>query len=132
VVVAYTGAGSYGVGWVAIGLLNPRPLRTAAAVWSTLAANYGVKLVVRRDRPSEAGAMTRHPRSSSFPSSHAAMSAAAAVVLSDAGPSLAPLWGALAAAMCLSRLYVGAHHVSDVAAGAVLGTVAGMLTVRST
>jgi membrane-associated phospholipid phosphatase len=34
--------------------------------------------------------------------------------------------------MCLSRLYVGAHHVSDVAAGAVLGTVAGMLTVRST
>jgi undecaprenyl-diphosphatase len=132
VVVAYTKSGSYGVGWVAIGLLNPRPLRTAAAVWSTLAANYGVKLVARRDRPSEAGAMTMHPRSSSFPSSHAAMSAAAAVVLSDARPSLAPLWGALAAAMCLSRLYVGAHHVSDVAAGAVLGTVAGMLTVRST
>ena len=69
--------------------------------------------------------MIRLPSSSSFPSSHAAMSTAAAIVLSEARPELVPLWAALAGAMCLSRLYVGAHHAGDVAAGVALGAVTG-------
>ena len=40
------------------------------------------------------------------------MSTAAAIVLSQARPQLAPVWAALAGAMCLSRLYVGAHHAT--------------------
>jgi membrane-associated phospholipid phosphatase len=100
-------------------------------VWGTLAVNYGVKRIVRRDRPLEAAALTRHPSSPSFPSSHAAMSAAAAVVLADARPSLTALWALLAAAMCASRLHVGAHHTSDVVGGALLGTATGMLSVRA-
>jgi len=124
-VVAYTTAGNHGLGWVALGLTQPRPLRTAVTVWGTLAANYGVKLAVRRERPAAADALIRLPSSSSFPSSHAAMSTAAAIVLSEARPQLAPLWAALAAAMCLSRLYVGAHHAGDVAAGVAVGTLTG-------
>jgi membrane-associated phospholipid phosphatase len=104
---------------------QPRPLRTAVAVWGTLAANYGVKLAVDRERPAAADAMIQLPSSSSFPSSHAAMSTVAAIVLSQARPQLAPLWAVLAGAMCLSRLYVGAHHASDVAAGVALGALTG-------
>jgi undecaprenyl-diphosphatase len=128
-VVAYTTAGNHGLGWVALGATQPRPLRTAVAVWGTLAANYGVKLAVDRERPAAADAMIQLPSSSSFPSSHAAMSTAAAIVLSQARPQLAPLWVVLAGAMCLSRLYVGAHHASDVAAGVALGAVTGSIAV---
>jgi membrane-associated phospholipid phosphatase len=130
-VVAYSTAGNYGIGWVVVGLLHPRPLRTAATVWGTLAVNYGVKVLVRRERPSEAEALTSYPRSYSFPSSHAAMSAAAAIVLSGVRPGRAPLWWLLAATMCLSRLHVGVHHASDVAVGAAPGTATGMLAVRA-
>jgi membrane-associated phospholipid phosphatase len=125
--VAYTTAGNQGIGWVALGLTQPRPLRTATAVWGTLAANFAVKLAVARERPAAAEAMIALPPSSSFPSSHAAMSTAAAIVLSRSRPQLAPLWAALAAAMCLSRLYVGAHHPSDVVAGVALGAATGGL-----
>jgi membrane-associated phospholipid phosphatase len=129
VVVAYTTAGNHGLGWVALGVTQPRPLRTAVAVWGTLAANYGVKLAVDRERPAAAHAMIGLPSSSSFPSSHAAMSTAAAIVLSEARPELAPLWAGLAVAMCLSRLYVGAHHAGDVAAGVALGAVTGSIAL---
>jgi membrane-associated phospholipid phosphatase len=124
-VVAYTTAGNHGLAWVALGLTQPRPLRTAATVWGTLATNYAVKLAVRRERPAAADALIPLPSSSSFPSSHAAMSTAAAIVLSEARPELAPLWAALAAAMCLSRLYVGAHHAGDVVAGVTVGALTG-------
>jgi undecaprenyl-diphosphatase len=124
-VVAYTTTGNYGLGWVALGLTQPRPLRTAATVWGTLAANFGVKLAVGRERPAAADALIALPSSSSFPSSHAAMSTAAAIALSEARPRLAPLWVGLATAMCLSRLYVGAHHTGDVAAGVAVGALTG-------
>ena len=55
------------------------------------------------------------------------MSTAAAIVLSREVPRLAPLWVAMAATMALSRVYVGAHHTSDVAAGVALGAVTGTL-----
>lgn len=128
-VVPYTTAGNYGVVWVALGLGSGRPLRVAATVWGTLGANYVLKLAVARERPApeHAEPLIALPSSSSFPSSHAAMSAAAAVALSRARPKLAPVWVAMAAGMCLSRLYVGAHHPGDVAAGAALGTATGLL-----
>jgi len=73
-----------------------------------------------------ADALIRLPASSSFPSSHAAMSVAAAFALTRARPELAPAWWAAAAAMAASRVYVGAHRPGDVAAGAALGAVAGV------
>ena len=127
----YTIAGNYGIFWVVLGAVAGLPVRMAATVWGTLAANYTVKLVVRRERPAPADGepLIRLPRSSSFPSSHAAMSTAAALVLVLAHPSLAALWLALAAAMAASRVYVGAHHAADVWAGIALGAVTGMIAV---
>jgi undecaprenyl-diphosphatase len=102
-------------------------VRVAATVWGTLAVNYAVKGVVRRERPAGAGPqpLVRAPASSSFPSSHAAMSTAAAIALCGARPRLAPLWLGMAAAMAWSRLYAGVHHTGDVVAGVALGAVTG-------
>jgi membrane-associated phospholipid phosphatase len=129
--VPYTIAGNYGIFWVVLGVVAGLPLVMAATVWGTLAANYSVKLVVRRERPVPADAepLIRLPRSSSFPSSHAAMSTAAALVLVQAHPSLTVVWLALAAAMAASRVYVGAHHAADVWAGIGLGAVTGLIAV---
>jgi membrane-associated phospholipid phosphatase len=127
VVEPYTRAGDHGLLWVAIGLGSGRPVRVAATVWGTLAVNYAVKSCVHRERPLDPGATTLVPApgSSSFPSSHAAMSAAAAIVLCAARPRLAPVWVGMAAAMAWSRVYAGVHHAGDVVAGVALGAVTG-------
>jgi undecaprenyl-diphosphatase len=124
-VVAYTTAGNYGLLWVAVGAACGSPVRVAATVWGTLGANYAVKLAVRRERPAAADAMIPLPASSAFPSSHAAMSAAAALALTRARPDLWPVWAVAATAMAASRVYVRAHRPGDVAAGAALGLLTG-------
>src|SRR5436190_3393046 len=124
-VVAYTTAGNSGIGWVVAGTLAGAPTRVAATVWGTLGANYAVKLAVRRERPAAAEALIPLPSSSSFPSSHAAMSVAAAFALHRARPELAPVWWAAAVLMAASRVYVGAHRPADVVAGAALGAATG-------
>lgn len=124
--VPYTTAGNYGWGWVLVGALAGAPVRVAATVWGTLGANYAVKRAVRRERPAAADALIELPSSPSFPSSHAAMSVAAAIALSDVRPGLAPAWWAAAGLMCASRLYVRAHHTSDVVVGAALGAACGL------
>lgn len=97
-------------------------LRGALIVAASYAANYGVKLVVRRSRPQLPGLEPLTPVVSrlSFPSAHATTSFAAARAFSDVAPA-ALLYGA-AAAFALSRPYLGVHYPSDVVAGAVLGT----------
>ena len=127
--VPYTTAGNYGVLWVVVGVAARRPVRVAGTVWGTLAANYAVKLAVDRERPAleEAEPLIPLPSSSSFPSSHAAMSTAAAIVLCTEVPRLAPVWVGMAAAMAASRVYVGAHHPSDVVAGVGLGAITGAI-----
>ncbi|MGZ4430404.1 MAG: phosphatase PAP2 family protein [Gaiellales bacterium] len=131
VVVPYTISGNYGILWVAIGAGAGQPVRLAATVWGTLAANYAVKQAVRRERPGgpDGRPLVRLPSSSSFPSSHAAMSTAAAIALTRARPGLVPLWVAMAAVMCASRVYVGAHHPSDVLAGIAVGAMGGAISV---
>jgi undecaprenyl-diphosphatase len=57
----------------------------------------------------------------SFPSSHAVTSFAAARAF-----GVPALW-AVALPMALSRLYLGVHYPSDIAAGAALGAVLGGL-----
>jgi undecaprenyl-diphosphatase len=79
-----------------------------------------IKLVVRRPRPDIEGlpplADTLSNRS--YPSAHATTSAASARVLSPlVGVPLYPV----AAAMSLSRVYLGVHWPSDTVAGFVLG-----------
>jgi membrane-associated phospholipid phosphatase len=60
----------------------------------------------------------------SYPSAHATTSAAAARALA---PLTSPAIYPLAAAMALSRLYLGVHWPSDTVAGLALGSAVGEL-----
>jgi membrane-associated phospholipid phosphatase len=81
-----------------------------------------VKLVVRRPRPrlEDLPPLTDTVSELSYPSAHASTSFAAARAFSPALPG-PPLY-AVAAAMALSRPYLGVHFVSDSLAGAALGS----------
>ena len=72
--------------------------------------------------------MAGTPSRLSFPSAHAVSTAAAAVLFSRlTGRRLAPV---LVPPMVLSRLVLGVHYPTDVAAGAALGAVLGRLVGR--
>jgi membrane-associated phospholipid phosphatase len=130
--------GEWGAVWMAIGaggaLADPprrRRLAIATAVApAAIGVNYLVKLVIGRERPLIKGhpPLGRAPSKLSFPSAHATSSLAAATALGRVEPrARLPLYS-LAAAICLSRPYLGMHYPSDVLAGAALGLVLGALT----
>ena len=67
-------------------------------------------------------------KSHSFPSGHATLAFMAAVII--ASYFKRGYWFLLIAiAVCFSRVYVGVHYVSDVVAGAVLGSIIGYALV---
>lgn len=129
-VLAYTHLGEHGVLWhliaVAGTLVHPRErdtyTRAVRVIGIAYLANIAVKYVVRRSRPLIEGlpALSSTVTSLSYPSAHATTSFAAAAVLRRALPA-APLYAG-AGAMALSRVYVGVHYPTDVAAGAGFGT----------
>ncbi|GAA2061097.1 phosphatase PAP2 family protein [Williamsia deligens] len=97
------------------------------------AASVVVKRVVRRRRPHDprirVGVGT--PSRLSFPSSHATSTTAAAILLGRAaGLPPAALPGVLVPPMVASRLVLGVHYPSDVAAGALLGAVCAAAVAR--
>lgn len=125
--------------WHAIGIA--RGLRTGrtdqAIVLSvllgaeSLIVNQGVKRLFRRERPTQTGddrLQVRRPTTSSFPSGHASSAAFAAMVLSGwDGPKVGMLWWKIAAIVGISRAYVRIHHGSDIVAGAIVGTLLGLV-----
>ena len=125
--------GEHAAVWVLLGLAGmavdrPRRRRWAralASVVGTYLLNTAIKGVFRRARPAfdDLPALIATPTALSFPSAHASSSFAAARAYSAMLPA-APLY-ATAAAMGLSRVYLGVHYPSDIAAGALLGTIAG-------
>jgi len=98
------------------------------------AANAGLKELFERARPPEAGAdviaAVSLPGSYSFPSGHAMTAFAAATAIAVVRPGLR--WPALglAAAVALTRPYLGVHYWSDVLVGAALGAVLGLAMGR--
>ncbi|MDK9647035.1 MAG: phosphatase PAP2 family protein [Propionicimonas sp.] len=108
-----------------------------ALTWGT---SYLVKLLVGRHRP--AWTLLRHhvggpEQDPSFPSGHATFTTALVVVVVMCTRRGWRVWiGAvgcvLAAGVAASRLYLGVHYPSDVAAGIVYGAAAGYLMFRAT
>ncbi|MFI7411264.1 phosphatase PAP2 family protein [Streptomyces sp. NPDC049627] len=126
---ALSRAGEHGALWLAAGLAGAAVdggrrgawLRGTALTAGAHLVSMGVKRVVRRPRPAHVVPLVHTAGRHSFPSSHATSAAAAAVAFGMLGAYAIP---PLAAAMCVSRLVVGVHYPSDVAAGAALGVFA--------
>jgi membrane-associated phospholipid phosphatase len=139
-VLAFTRAGEHGLLWQAVCLAGalvdrerrPLYLRAMRTVMLAYLANIGLKYVVRRKRPVLEGLapLSSTVTALSFPSAHSTTSFAAAWALTrDGGLPRTPVY-AVAKAMAWSRVYVGVHYPSDIAAGAAFGTALAALLDR--
>ncbi|MDN3024486.1 phosphatase PAP2 family protein [Streptomyces sp. S.PB5] len=125
---ALSRTGEHGALWLVAGLAGAAVdgarrgawLRGTALVAGAHLVSMGVKRVVRRPRPTHVEPLVPTAGRHSFPSSHATSAAAAAVAFGALGARAVPPF---ATAMCVSRLVVGVHYPSDVAAGAALGAL---------
>src|SRR5579862_9159540 len=118
---------------------NRRALFLAGSI--TIAGIIGevLKLIIRRERPGTLNgvyafrAFSDHPFSSrnfGMPSSHAVIAFSGAAALSALFPEATCVWYALAIGCGVTRVLAGAHFVSDVYVGAVLGIVVAVVITR--
>lgn len=132
--------GDFGLVWHAIGLIraigsadrfNDALIFSSMIGIESLLLNQGIKRFFRRTRPTERGDVrisVRTPRTSSFPSGHASSAFFSALVLTHwfAWPWMV-LFYLLAVVIAISRVGARIHHASDVLAGALTGTLLGVI-----
>ncbi|MEU8620574.1 phosphatase PAP2 family protein [Streptomyces sp. NPDC048623] len=127
----------------ALALAGGRARRAAlagvgAVTIASASANLIGKRLVRRPRPDREAArvtVARHvpmPASASFPSGHTASAVAFATAVGVVLPPAAVPLGILASAVGYSRVHTGVHYPGDVAAGAVLGLTAAVVSLTLT
>jgi len=131
----YSALGEHGLVWYSIGvggaLVDPerssRWIRATGVVAAAYVVSTSIKLAIGRKRPAveDLPHLMETPTGLSFPSSHSSSSFAAARAFGCLMPK-PPLYAA-ATTMAFTRLYLGVHYPSDVAAGAALGTFLGRL-----
>lgn len=90
-----------------------------------------IKFTIRRQRPAgEWGEIYRSTDPHSFPSGHAVRAVMLAVVALGTGPlwfgAVLTFWAPL---VCLARVAMGVHYLSDVLAGMLFGLVMGGVTL---
>jgi len=95
--------------------------------------NLGIKKVHRRRRPQrsvEQAFPGRHvpmPKSTSFPSGHAASAFAFAYSVGRHVPALALPMRMLALSVAYSRVHIGVHYPGDVSVGSIIGAGTGAI-----
>jgi undecaprenyl-diphosphatase len=129
------GATRLGDGWAWIAVLaagvvpaDHAPMRavteTAAAIAAVNVAQLALKHALRRPRPAvRATRPMNAPDRFSFPSGHTMNAFAVAVLVTVHVPEAGPWAFALAGSVGASRVVLQLHFVSDVVAGALLGSV---------
>lgn len=119
-----------------LALAGERPRRAAvvglAAVGLTSAlVNTTLKPAVRRGRPSLERTVRTHvvrmPRSTSYPSGHAASAFAFSTAVGATLPHVDTVLRVAATAVAYSRVHTGVHYPGDVMAGALVGAGVGSL-----
>lgn len=134
--------GEHSIGWLALSLLGavllPRRRRdwlvVGAGAFVAHAAAVLIKRVVRRPRPQHPAVAVNvgTPSQLSFPSAHATSTTAAAILLGRATGLPSGMGAAvLVPPMALSRVLLGVHYPSDVAAGVALGAAVAAIALRT-
>ena len=138
-----TAIGYGGIIWFAIAILHliykkkgGKKIFTSlliSGITSFLLVEILIKNIVQRLRPQFVIPATIIPfnitRSFSFPSVHATISFAAALILAKKDRKGAPLYYLFAILISFSRIYLGKHYPSDVFIGMILGLVIGYISL---
>lgn len=136
--------GYFGVAWLAIAFIlilkNKKKAKNLLAMIISVELLYIflveaiLKNWIGRLRPqfSIAGIIMPYDfsRSFSFPSGHTTIAFAAAFVLGRENKKLKWFYWTLAALIAFSRVYLGKHYPSDVAAGAAIGIFLGIFSIK--
>ncbi len=118
--------------WLGNAFWRPWALMVLLSIIALAVIVLAIKFIIRRRRPEgEWGAIYRSTDPHSFPSGHAARVILILVLTIGLGPgwlvAILCIWAPMVA---LARVAMGLHYLSDIVAGAVLGAVAGLISLR--